>query len=164
MFRYELSIRTPCTPPRWKDFDAELQRVWLSIVTLAAEDKDSLKLREKILTLAFYWYNFMPLARGTAATGYVAILGFFLAIGHPVTVPTPPGVQVDWEAILCKSPADFIASVGSWLLPGSCDAERGYEDTSRSQMPDPAALPSVGETFPTMRRIIEGLNNDGWQI
>eukprot|EP00959_Pyramimonas_sp_CCMP1952_P210868 4412559-Pyramimonas_sp.AAC.1 len=72
--------------------------------------------------------------------------------------------QVDWEAILCKSPKEFVASVGAWLLPGSCEAERGYEDASRSPMPDPAALPSVSKTFPTMRRMIEGLNNDGWQI
>lgn len=41
------------------------------------------------LTFAYFWYNFMPLARGTAAAGYVAILGIFLAAGMPVTSPIP---------------------------------------------------------------------------
>lgn len=39
---------------------------------------------EAILLLAYYWYNFMPLARGTAAVGYITILGLFLAAGMPV--------------------------------------------------------------------------------
>lgn len=41
-----------------------------------------------------YRYNFMPIARGTAATGYVSLLGFFLAIGHPITAKIPQGIQV----------------------------------------------------------------------
>eukprot|EP00959_Pyramimonas_sp_CCMP1952_P277977 5810832-Pyramimonas_sp.AAC.1 len=67
------------------------QSAWTEVINCAAESRDTLSLREKVLTLAFYWYNFMPLARGTAATGYIAILGFFLAIGHPITVPIPQG-------------------------------------------------------------------------
>ena len=34
-------------------------------------------------------YNFMPLARGTAAVGYITLLGIFLAAGMPITVPIP---------------------------------------------------------------------------
>ena len=41
------------------------------------------------LTFAYFWYNFMPLARGTAAAGYVAILSIFMAAGMPVTSPIP---------------------------------------------------------------------------
>ena len=29
---YEFSIRTPVTPPRWKDFDAELEAAWEGIM------------------------------------------------------------------------------------------------------------------------------------
>jgi hypothetical protein len=36
----------------------------------------------------------MPLARGTAATGYVVLLALFLAMGRPVTEHIPQGVQV----------------------------------------------------------------------
>ena len=49
------------------------------------------------LRVLFYWYNFMPLARGTAAVGYTALLGLLLAGGREVTAPIPPNTQVDWE-------------------------------------------------------------------
>ena len=42
-----------------------------------------------ILTFAYFWYNFMPLARGTAAAGYIFILSLFLAAGMPVTASIP---------------------------------------------------------------------------
>ena len=42
-----------------------------------------------ILTFAYFWYNFMPLARGTAAAGYIFILSLFLAAGIPVTACIP---------------------------------------------------------------------------
>ena len=63
-------------------------------------------------------------------------------------------MQVDWEAILNESPAAFIASVESWLLPST----RGAASL------DVGALPAVEQTLPTMRGIIEALNNDAWCI
>jgi hypothetical protein len=50
----------------------------------------------------YYWYNFMPLARGSAAVGYTTILSLFWALGMPITVPIPKDYQTDWEAILCQ--------------------------------------------------------------
>ena len=41
------------------------------------------------LRYAFLWYNFMPLARGTAVVGYITLLGIFAAAGMPVTTPAP---------------------------------------------------------------------------
>jgi hypothetical protein len=32
-------------------------------------ERDVAKLTELVLHMAFYWYNFMPLSRGTAAVG-----------------------------------------------------------------------------------------------
>lgn len=37
------------------------------------------------LTYVYYWYNFMPLARGTAVTGYITLLAIFLAADMPIT-------------------------------------------------------------------------------
>jgi hypothetical protein len=34
---YEFSIRTPVTPPRWKDFDVELEAAWEAVVTQLAQ-------------------------------------------------------------------------------------------------------------------------------
>lgn len=69
------------------------------------------------LTYAYYWYNFMPLARGTAAVGYLTILGMLLAARVPVTWTIPAGVQADWEAILSQTPAGFIKAVAYWICP-----------------------------------------------
>ena len=46
-----------------------------------------------ILTYGYYWYNFMPLARGTAACGYTTILSLFWAAGMPVTASIPKNYQ-----------------------------------------------------------------------
>ena len=53
-----------------------------------------------ILTYAYYWYNFMPLARGTAACGYTTILSLFWAAGMPVTASIPK----DYQARIVKRP------------------------------------------------------------
>ena len=52
---YELSIRTPCTPPRWAQFEAELQAVWERFVAAAVAD-DLPAVEREVLTLVFYWY------------------------------------------------------------------------------------------------------------
>ena len=41
------------------------------------------------LTYVYYWYNFMPLARGTAVTGYITLLAIFLAADMPITCFIP---------------------------------------------------------------------------
>jgi len=41
-------------------------------------------------------YNFMPLARGTAAVGYTTMLGLFWAAGMPITAEIPKDYQVHW--------------------------------------------------------------------
>jgi carbon starvation protein CstA len=46
------------------------------------------------MSYAYYWYNFMPLARGTAAVGYTTMLGLFWAAGMPITAPIPKDYQV----------------------------------------------------------------------
>lgn len=38
------------------------------------------RVSELILRLSFYWYNFMPLSRGTAAVGYMGLLSLFLSL------------------------------------------------------------------------------------
>ena len=66
----------------------ELSALWESVVAELAAGNAS-RLARAALTFAYFWYNFMPLARGTAAAGYVAILSIFMAAGMPVTSPIP---------------------------------------------------------------------------
>ena len=66
----------------------ELTSLWQEVLQ-ALQDRDAPSTAGSILTFAYFWYNFMPLARGTAAAGYICILGLFLAAGMPVTTNIP---------------------------------------------------------------------------
>ncbi|GLI61283.1 hypothetical protein VaNZ11_003633 [Volvox africanus] len=156
---YEFSIRTPVTPPRWKDFDTELESAFEAILQ-AFVDEDLPKLAQRILTYCYYWYNFMPLARGTAAVGYTTMLSMFWAAGMPVTAAIPKDYQVDWEAILSQHPDNFIASVGAWLYPPKARGLSGeaHPAEERSTFPPVSTLPSVSEILGSVRHRLIGLN------
>jgi hypothetical protein len=95
---YEYSIRTPGTPPRWIDYDLELEHAFEMLSAEAQKANPDLEVLSKwILTSTFYWYNFMPLSRGSAATGYVCLLGMFLAVGVQITAKIPPTELIDWD-------------------------------------------------------------------
>lgn len=57
----------------------------------------------------------MPLSRGSAVVGFVVLLGLLLAANMEFTGSIPPGIQVDWEAILSSNPDVFTASIKPWL-------------------------------------------------
>ncbi|PNH05026.1 Tetratricopeptide repeat protein 13 [Tetrabaena socialis] len=141
---YEFSIRTPVTPPRWKDFDAELEAAFEGILQAFA-DEDMPALAQRILTYCYYWYNFMPLARGTAA--------------------------VDWEAILAQHPHQFAQSLGPWLFPpaargGAADADAngsapGAGSASKPlTFPAMESLPPLAEVLATIRHRFIALNGE----
>jgi len=95
---YEYSIRTPGTPPRWVEYNQEMTHVWELLSDEASSpNPDMEKVADHILTLPFYWYNFMPLSRGTAAVGYMTMIAMFLAMGFQITAPIPENLQPDWE-------------------------------------------------------------------
>ncbi|CAH2076227.1 unnamed protein product [Thlaspi arvense] len=121
---YDFAIRTPCTPARWSDFDEEMTSAWEAVCNAyCGENYGSTKLdaletvRDAILRMTYYWYNFMPLARGTAVTGFVVLMGLLLAANMEFTESIPKGLQIDWEAILNLEPGSFTGSVKSWLYP-----------------------------------------------
>ncbi|KAG2444526.1 hypothetical protein HXX76_001272 [Chlamydomonas incerta] len=164
---YEFSIRTPVTPPRWKDFDAELEAAFEGILAALAED-DLPQLASRIMTYCYYWYNFMPLARGTAAVGYTTMLGLFWGAGMPVTATIPKDYQVDWEAILAQHPDQFTASVSAWLYPPqargqaapAAEAEAAAGGGKAPAFPAIDALPPVSEVLGTVRQRIFALNGE----
>ncbi|XP_045812223.1 suppressor of RPS4-RLD 1 [Trifolium pratense] len=121
---FDFAIRTPCTPARWEDYDAEMAMAWEALCNAycgenyGSTDFDVLEnVRDAILRITYYWYNFMPLSRGTAAAGFVVMLGLLLAANMEFTGSIPQGFQVDWEAILNLDPDSFVDSVKSWLYP-----------------------------------------------
>ncbi|KAL3039302.1 hypothetical protein AAZX31_01G178100 [Glycine max] len=121
---FDFAIRTPCTPARWEDYDAEMAMAWEALCNAycgenyGSTDFDVLEnVRDAILRMTYYWYNFMPLSRGSAVVGFVVMLGLLLAANMEFTGSIPQGFQVDWEAVLNLDPNSFVDSVKSWLYP-----------------------------------------------
>ncbi|GJN10543.1 hypothetical protein PR202_ga28644 [Eleusine coracana subsp. coracana] len=131
---FDFAIRTPCTPSRWEEYDEEMNAAWEAICEAYCSDTNPTRdpgtldaVKDAILRMAYYWYNFMPLSRGSAVVGYVVVLGLFLAANMDVTASIPPGVQVDWEAILSPDPGTFVNAVKPWLYP-SIKISRSLKD------------------------------------
>ncbi len=168
---FEFSIRTPVTPARWLDYAEELAGVFETLIQALADD-DKPAVADAALRFAYYWYNFMPLARGSALCGYVSLLGTFLAAGMPIRENIPVSYQTDWEAILESSPEGFIASVGSWMYPPELrenNGSGGGGSGGGEVVPWPCAsaseLPQVKDVLGTMRERLEALNGlDGPRI
>ncbi|XP_068656156.1 suppressor of RPS4-RLD 1 isoform X2 [Aristolochia californica] len=149
---YDFAIRTPCTPARWDDYDTEMALSWEAICksysgdAYGSTDMTALEnVRDAILRMTYYWYNFMPLSRGSAVVGYVVLLGLFLAANMEVTGSIPTGVQVDWEAILSPNP-DFLQSVKTWLYP-SVKLNKSWR-----------SYPDVASTFNTVGSVVAALS------
>lgn len=155
---YDFSIKTPGTPPRWAEYDREMEAGWQDLCDafldyrLKSQNVTAYRRRmqDTILRLAFYWYNFMPLARGTAMVGYVSMLGMFLATGAEVEANIPPQVQTDWEAILTPRVEQFQAAVSKWMYPKI----KYHPDW----MDPKSGVPLVQEAFPTLLSALDAMS------
>ncbi|KAK7263223.1 hypothetical protein RJT34_30810 [Clitoria ternatea] len=150
---FDFAIRTPCTPARWEDFDAEMVGAWETLCdafcgeNYGSADFNALdNVRDAILRMTYYWYNFMPLSRGSAAVGFIVMLGLLLAANMEFTGSIPQGLQVDWEAILCLDPNSFVDSVKKWLYP-SLKVTTSWKD-----------YPDIASTFATTGSVVAALS------
>ncbi|KAG1347909.1 suppressor of RPS4-RLD 1 [Cocos nucifera] len=151
---FDFAIRTPCTPSRWEEYSAEMTVAWEALCNAycgevyGSNDLSMLEnVRDAILRMTYYWYNFMPLSRGSAAVGYTVLLGLFLAANMEVTGNIPRGIQVDWEAIMSSSPDAFLDAVKPWLYP-SVRINTGWKD-----------YPDVTSTFTTTGSVVAALSS-----
>ncbi|ELR17609.1 tetratricopeptide repeat domain containing protein [Acanthamoeba castellanii str. Neff] len=145
---YEFSIRTPGTPNRWQEYNAEMAHNYRLLQEEASKPhRDLSKLTELVLHMAFYWYNFMPLSRGTAAVGLVTVHAMFLALGFEMESGLPQGLQPDWEGILTARPSDFVKCLRSAWIDAACRPTTTLD-----------ALPLVAQVCPTLRHMVLALN------
>lgn len=142
---YEVSIRTPGTPHRWAQFDAEMQHHFAELCR-AARARDTPAAVAAAHRLAFYWYNFMPLSRGTAASGLCVLHAMLLAVGVERRAPVPLRMQVDWEAILRASPDEFVAALADWSVSDAPVSDALLQ------------LPLVTDVLPTLRHVLTAVN------
>ncbi|CAI5481737.1 unnamed protein product [Closterium sp. Yama58-4] len=151
---YDFTIRTAVTPERSAEFFQELQRTWEELSEAATDTHLRAtdfhlyrrRVREGVLRMGYYWYQFMPLTRGSAMVGIISILGLSLAADMETLSLIPKDVQVDWEAILNPRFKQFNDSVSPWF----------YSKVA----PAPWHLPRVSEALPTTRHVIAALSYD----
>ncbi|CAM9274638.1 unnamed protein product [Scytosiphon promiscuus] len=154
---FEFTIRTPGTPDRWSQYESELCAVWGRLTaavcepthpdrrqeeSASAEEEKEDAVCDLILTMFYYWVNFGPLSRGSAACGYVVLSGLMAAAGWRLTEPLPANVQMDWEAILRPNPEAFMTKARPWLK-----RTRRRQDVLEGVPPVPVAFPTALEAI-----------------
>lgn len=147
------SVETQTTEERTQNYQLEIESLYKDLTAkgkalmLSTELGDADAVCNLILSLVYYFCNLMPLSRGSSVVAYSVVMGALMASGKEVVGRIPPGKLVDFEAMTTPSPDRFSKTAKSWMnlksLPG------WYQ-----------SLPSVAETFPTTRTMIEVLNTD----
>ncbi|ESO90066.1 hypothetical protein LOTGIDRAFT_218109 [Lottia gigantea] len=97
-----------------------------------------------VLSLMYYFYNLVPLTRGSSVVAYTVGLGIMMSVGRQVTGKIPSGKLLDLEAMLAGAPDAFILVTKQWM---------NIKKNSTSTL----SYPRVSEVFPTVRSILEVL-------
>uniref|UniRef100_A0A663MXS8 Tetratricopeptide repeat domain 13 n=1 Tax=Athene cunicularia TaxID=194338 RepID=A0A663MXS8_ATHCN len=147
------SVETQTTEERTQLYHAEIDALYKDltakgkILILSAELGEVDAVCNLILSLVYYFYNLMPLSRGSSVIAYSVIMGALMASGREVSGKIPKGKLVDFEAMTAPGSEAFSKIARSWM-------------NLKSISPSYKSLPSVSETFPTLRTMIEVLNTD----
>ncbi|XP_071501487.1 tetratricopeptide repeat protein 13-like [Diadema antillarum] len=147
------SIDTLTTKYRSEQYHTEIHHIWGLLsdemhsrkAAGSVKDMDHDSVVNLILSMIYYFYNLMPLSRGSSSVAYTMALGLIMALGREVTGRIPKDKLVDLEAILCGSPQTFASWARSWMNIKKSSFNLGD-------------LALVSETFPTLRTILETLN------
>ncbi|XP_015201148.1 tetratricopeptide repeat protein 13 isoform X2 [Lepisosteus oculatus] len=147
------SVETQTTEERTQQYQSEIESLYKDLTAkgkalmLSTELGDADSVCNLILSLVYYFYNLMPLSRGSSVVAYSVLMGALMASGKEVVGKIPKGKLVDFEAMTAPSPESFSKVAKSWMNLKSLPA--WYQ-----------SLPSVAETFPMTRTMIEVLNTD----
>ncbi|XP_038168507.1 tetratricopeptide repeat protein 13 isoform X6 [Arvicola amphibius] len=147
------SVETQTTEERTQLYHAEIDALYKDltakgkVLILSSEFGEADAVCNLILSLVYYFYNLMPLSRGSSVIAYSVIVGALMASGKEVAGKIPKGKLVDFEAMTAPGSEAFSKIAKSWM-------------NLKSISPSYKALPSVSETFPTLRSMMEVLNTD----
>uniref|UniRef100_A0A8C0J6P9 Tetratricopeptide repeat domain 13 n=1 Tax=Chelonoidis abingdonii TaxID=106734 RepID=A0A8C0J6P9_CHEAB len=147
------SVETQTTEERTQLYHAEIDALYKDltakgkVLILSAELGEADAVCNLILSLVYYFYNLMPLSRGSSVIAYSVIMGALMASGKEVAGKIPKGKLVDFEAMTAPGSEAFSKIARSWM-------------NLQSISPSYKSLPSVSETFPTLRTMTEVLNAD----
>ncbi|XP_048342436.1 tetratricopeptide repeat protein 13 isoform X2 [Sphaerodactylus townsendi] len=147
------SLETQTMEERTQLYHAEIDALYKDltakgkILVLTAELGEADAVCSLILSLVYYFYNLMPLSRGSSVVAYSVIMGALMASGKEVSGKIPKGKLVDFEAMTAPNSEAFSKTAKGWL-------------NLKSISPSYKSLPSVPESFPTLRTMIEVLSTD----
>ncbi|XP_015227211.1 PREDICTED: tetratricopeptide repeat protein 13 [Cyprinodon variegatus] len=147
------SVETQTTEERTQQYQSEIESIYKDLTVkgkalmLSTELGDADAVCNLILSLIYYFCNLMPLSRGSSVVAYSVVMGALMASGKEVIGRIPKGKLVDFEAMTAPSPENFSKTAKSWMNLKSLPS--WYR-----------SLPSVAETFPSIRTMIEVLNTD----
>ncbi|XP_072679196.1 tetratricopeptide repeat protein 13 isoform X2 [Canis lupus baileyi] len=142
------SVETQTTEERTQFYHAEIDALYKDltakgkVLILSSEFGEADAVCNLILSLVYYFYNLMPLSRGSSVIAYSVIVGALMASGKEVAGKIPKGKLVDFEAMTAPGSEAFSKIAKSWM-------------NLKSISPSYKMLPSVSETFPTLRSMIE---------
>ncbi|KAM5163778.1 LOW QUALITY PROTEIN: tetratricopeptide repeat protein 13 [Mantella aurantiaca] len=147
------SVETQTTEERTQLYHEEIESLYKDltakgkVLALSTELGEADVVCELILSLVYYFYNLVPLSRGSSVVAYSVIMGALMASGKEVSGKIPKGKLVDFEAMTALGSEAFSKTAKSWV-------------NLKSLPPSIKTLPSVSESFPTLRAMIEVLNAD----
>uniref|UniRef100_A0A3P9JK07 Tetratricopeptide repeat domain 13 n=1 Tax=Oryzias latipes TaxID=8090 RepID=A0A3P9JK07_ORYLA len=147
------SVETQTTEERTQQYQSEIESIYKDLTVkgkalmLSTELGDADAVSNLILSLVYYFCNLMPLSRGSSVVAYSVVMGALMASGKEVIGRIPKGKLVDFEAMTAPSPENFSKTTKGWMHLKSLPS--WYQ-----------SLPSVSDTFPTIRTMIEVLNTD----
>lgn len=147
------SVETQTTEERTQLYHAEIDALYKDltakgkVLILSSEFGEADAVCNLILSLVYYFYNLMPLSRGSSVIAYSVIVGALMASGKEVAGKIPKGKLVDFEAMTAPGSEAFSKIAKNWM-------------NLKSISPSYKTLPSVSEMFPTLRSMIEVLNTD----
>ncbi|NWZ89638.1 TTC13 protein, partial [Nesospiza acunhae] len=163
------SVETQTTEERTQLYHAEIDALYKDltakgkILILSAELGEVDAVCNLILSLVYYFYNLMPLSRGSSVIAYSVIMGALMASGKEVSGKIPKGkASIKISKCISSALMEELVDFEAMTAPGS----EAFTKIARSWMnlksisPSYKSLPSVSETFPTLRTMIEVLNTD----
>ncbi|KAB1271403.1 Tetratricopeptide repeat protein 13 [Camelus dromedarius] len=137
---FTVNTKVPSLKDQGKEYDG-------FTITITGDKYEADAVCNLILSLVYYFYNLMPLSRGSSVIAYSVIVGALMASGKEVAGKIPKGKLVDFEAMTAPGSEAFSKIAKSWM-------------NLKSISPSYKTLPSVSEAFPTLRSMIEVLNTD----
>ncbi|XP_039706224.1 tetratricopeptide repeat protein 13 isoform X3 [Pteropus medius] len=147
------SVETQTTEERTQLYHAEIDALYKDltakgkVLILSSELGEADAVCNLILSLVYYFYNLMPLSRGSSVIAYSVIVGALMASGKEVAGKIPKGKLVDFEAMTAPGSEAFSKIAKSWM-------------NLKSISPSYKTLPPVSDTFPTLRAMVEVLDAD----